>query len=53
MDLLIRLWEMRRLDLAVETLVIEVRYRELFTEEEVGVAEKRLKSMSTRRYVCR
>jgi hypothetical protein len=36
------LWELHRLDLSVEALVYEERFRPLFTEEEVKKAERRL-----------
>ena len=37
-----KLWELRRLDLAVEALVIKPRYKSLFTEGERAIALKRL-----------
>ena len=37
------LWEHGRLDLSVEAQICQSEWRELFTEEEVAIAEKRLK----------
>jgi hypothetical protein len=37
-----RLWELERLDLTVEALILEPRWRPLFTEEERQVARQRL-----------
>ena len=36
------LWELDRLDLTVEALVLEAEWRSLFTEEEVETARRRL-----------
>ena len=41
-DGLTRLWECGRLDLTVEALVTKEKYRTLFTEAEIKIAEKRL-----------
>ena len=38
----IKLWEADRLDLAVEALVLREPWRELFTPDELKVAEQRL-----------
>jgi len=37
-----RLWELKRLDLSVEASVIKAEYKELFTEDEISIARKRL-----------
>lgn len=37
------LWERKRLDLTVEALIQEKKWRELFSEEELKKAQKRLK----------
>jgi hypothetical protein len=37
-----RLWELRRLDLAMENIVLQPEFSELFTEEERAIARKRL-----------
>ena len=37
-----RLWELGRLDLSVEALVLRPEYKELFTTEELKIARKRL-----------
>jgi len=39
----IALWDCNRLDLTVEALVIKMEWRELFTFEEINIANKRLK----------
>lgn len=36
------LWENKRLDLSVETLVLKPEYRELFTDEEIERCKSRL-----------
>ena len=41
-DGFVTLWERQRLDLAVETLVLDERFAHLFTDEERGIARKRL-----------
>ncbi|GAA4860672.1 DUF262 domain-containing protein [Pseudonocardia benzenivorans] len=41
-DGFVTLWERRRLDLTVEAIATDERFRHLFTEEELAVAEKRL-----------
>lgn len=41
-DGFVTLWERRRLDLTVEAIATDKRFRHLFTEEELTVAEKRL-----------
>ena len=38
-----KLWECDRLDLTVEALVRQQKYRTLFTEQEIQTAEKRLR----------
>ena len=40
-----RLWECRRLDLSMENLVVSDRWTNLFTEQEIAVARKRLKDL--------
>lgn len=37
-----KLWEMGRLDLSVEALVLKEEYKELFTEEERKICKERL-----------
>lgn len=37
------LWEHKRLDLSVEALVNDPRWRALFSDEETGIAARRLK----------
>lgn len=39
------LWRNNRLDLTVENLVLQPRYRSLFTEEELAVARDRLTAL--------
>lgn len=39
------LWECGRLDLTVESLVLSLKYRSLFTELELSTAKERLQSM--------
>ena len=39
-----KLWECGRLDLTVENLVIQAKYKDLFTAEEIIVAEERLRA---------
>lgn len=36
------LWERKRLDLTVEALIQDMKWREFFTEEELKKAQKRL-----------
>jgi len=38
------LWEFQRLDLSMENLVLNPKYRSLFTEEEIATAKERLKA---------
>ncbi len=38
----IRLWELHQLDHSMEALVIQERFRPLFTEEEIAGARRRL-----------
>ena len=38
----VRLWELRRLDLSLEKVVLEPEWRNLFTDEELKVAQRRL-----------
>lgn len=40
-----RLWELGRLDLSVEAKVLNDEYRDLFTNEERKIANKRLKEL--------
>ena len=40
-----RLWECQRLDLSMENLVVSDRWTNLFTEQEIAVARKRLKDL--------
>jgi len=40
------LWLQRRLDLTVEALVLQPRWKALFTEEELGAARKRLDELN-------
>ena len=42
---IIKLWELGRLDLSVEALVLRPRYKALFTDQELKTAEKRLKEL--------
>jgi len=42
-DGFIALWECNRLNLTVEALAIKMEWRELFTFEEINIANKRLK----------
>ncbi|MBO8167892.1 MAG: hypothetical protein H0Z35_01760 [Thermoanaerobacteraceae bacterium] len=37
-----KLWEMKRLDLSVEALVLKKKYKELFTDADRAICEKRL-----------
>lgn len=37
-----KLWECHRLDLTVENLVSQAKYKELFTSEEIIIAQERL-----------
>ena len=37
-----RLWELRRLDLSLEYIVLKPQFRPLFTEKELNVARRRL-----------
>lgn len=41
----IKLWELGRLDLSVEALVLKSEYQSLFTPEEKRIAAKRLKDL--------
>jgi hypothetical protein len=41
-DGFVSLWEKQRLDLTVEALVVEGRFAHLFTEDELGIARRRL-----------
>lgn len=45
-DGLVELYLCGRLDLTVEALVIEKKYKELFSEEEIRVAKKRLHDLN-------
>ncbi|SFC47907.1 hypothetical protein [Clostridium uliginosum] len=42
-DGFVRLWECHRLDLSVEALVLNDKYKELFTEEDMNVCRDKLK----------
>ena len=42
---IIRLWELGGLSLSMEASVVKPKYRELFTEHEIRVANKRLKDL--------
>ena len=42
---LMRLWEMKSLSKSMEALVIQERFRPLFTEEEVAEAHRRLEEL--------
>ena len=42
---LTRLWEEGRLDISMEAAVLEAPWRDLFTEEELATASKRLKEL--------
>lgn len=42
---IIKLWELSRLDLSAEALVLKPEYRDLFTEAELATAKKRLKEL--------
>jgi hypothetical protein len=42
------LWERGRLDLTVEALVLQDRWRDLFSEEELAVAGRRLQELGSR-----
>lgn len=44
----VALWEKKRLDLTVEALVIQRRYRELFTDAEIDIAHERLRQYGYR-----
>ena len=42
---LTKLWELRRLDLSMEALVLKDPWKTLFTEEDIRIARKRLKDL--------
>lgn len=44
-DGLTRLWELKRLDISMEALVIKEPWCQLFTSEELAIARKRLKAL--------
>lgn len=44
-DGITRLWQENRLDISMEALVRSPRWRSLFTDEEIGIAEKRLRDL--------
>ena len=44
-DGITRLWELNRLDLSVEAVVLKTGYRDLFTETERDIAKKRLTNL--------
>ena len=41
-----KLWELKRLDLSMEVLVLKKKYAELFTNEEKEIARKRLEDLN-------
>ena len=43
---LFRLWEIGRLDISMEALVLRKQFRELFTEGELSSARKRLRDLN-------
>ena len=43
---LIKLWELGRLDISMEALVLRRQFRELFTDEQLGRARKRLNDLN-------
>ena len=43
---LFKLWEFGRLDISMEALVLHKQFRELFTEEELAIARKRLRDLN-------
>ncbi|HTK67704.1 MAG TPA: DUF262 domain-containing protein [Pseudonocardia sp.] len=45
-DGFVKLWERQRLDLAAESLVVDERYRHLFTPKELNIAHTRLANFS-------
>jgi len=45
---LTKLWELGRLDLSMEALILQDRWAGLFTEEEIAVARKRLQDLGFR-----
>lgn len=42
----IKLWELGRLDLSVEALVLKPEYKDLFSEAELATAKKRLNELN-------
>ena len=47
-DGLTRLWELRRLDLSIEALVLKEQWSPLFTDDELNVARARLERLGYR-----
>ena len=43
---IIKLWELGRLDLSAEALVLKPEYKDLFTEAELAIAKKRLRELN-------
>ena len=43
---IIKLYELKRLDLSVEASVLKPEYKDLFTEAELATAQKRLKELN-------
>lgn len=43
---LFKLWELGRLDLSMENLVLQPKYASLFTEDELKIARKRLEDLN-------
>jgi len=39
---LTKLWELKRLDISMEALVLQCKWESLFTEDELAIARKRL-----------
>lgn len=42
---LIRLWDLRRLDISLEATILKPEYRDLFTTEEIRSARERLEKL--------
>jgi hypothetical protein len=42
---LFKLWELSRLDLSMERLVLRKQFRKLFTDQELAIARKRLHNL--------
>jgi hypothetical protein len=41
----VKLWELRRLDLTMEAIIIKKPWRELFTDKEIRIAKNRLNEL--------